>query len=105
MNSRERVQTALNFENPDRTPVFASFVPEIEKLLRKHTVIDEPDLGAGLGNDMIKGCVGLERSFYGQPEPEYTDAWGITWIYSCTGPSYTGRYTSREYQGILSYGS
>ena len=77
MNSRERVQTALNFEQPDRTPVFASYVPEIEQRLREHAEISDVDLGVALGNDMVKDCVGLERSFYGQPEPQYTDDWGI----------------------------
>ncbi len=81
MNSRERVQTALAFEEPDRPPVFATFVPEIEKRLRAELGIRDIDLGAALGNDMVKSCVGLEKSFYGQPEPEYLDAWGITWRY------------------------
>ncbi|MEN8154989.1 MAG: uroporphyrinogen decarboxylase family protein [Acidobacteriota bacterium] len=81
MNSRERVETALNFELPDRTPVFATFVPEVEKKLRHNTGIKDFDLGAAMGNDMVKDCVGLEKSFYGQPEPVYTDDWGITWRY------------------------
>ena len=81
MNSRERVETALNFEQPDRTPVFASFVPEIDQKLRSELNISEMDCGVVLGNDMVKCCAGLEMSFYGQPEPEYTDAWGIKWRY------------------------
>lgn len=81
MNSKERVQTALNFEKPDRTPFFASFVPEIEQRLRKQLNISELDTGVALGNDMVKCCAGLEMSFYGKPEPEYTDAWGIRWRY------------------------
>ncbi len=62
-------------------PVFATFVPEVEQKLREADGIDEPDAGVALGNDMVKDCVGLERSFYGQPEPEYTDDWGIRWRY------------------------
>ena len=81
MNSRERVEMALNFEQPDRTPVFASFVPEIEARLRQTLHISESDLGVALGNDMVKSCAGMEMSFYGQPEPEYVDAWGIRWRY------------------------
>lgn len=81
VNSRQRVEMALNFEEPDRVPVFASFVPEIDKALRKADGITEYDLGAALGNDMVKCCAGLEMSFYGQPEPEYTDPWGIRWRY------------------------
>jgi len=71
----------LNFEQPDRTPVFASFVPEIDQKLRSELNISEMDCGVVLGNDMVKCCAGLEMSFYGQPEPEYTDAWGIKWRY------------------------
>src|SRR5512133_2848951 len=90
MNSRERVATALNFEEPDRPPIFASFVPEIETRLRQQLSISDLDIGAALGNDMIKVCVGLENSFYGEPAPEYTDAWGIRWRYVRNG---TGVYT------------
>ena len=81
MNSKERVEAALNFENPDRTPIFATYVPEIETILRDQFGSNELDLGVVLGNDMVKDCVGLECSFYGQPEPEYTDEWGISWRY------------------------
>ena len=82
LTSRERVQAALNHQQPDRPPVFATFVPEIEKKLREATGSHEPDLGAALGNDLVKTCVGLELSFYGAPYPEYTDAWGIRWRYA-----------------------
>lgn len=81
MKSRDRVRAALNFEETDRPPVSATFVPEIEKRIRAANGIDEPDLGAALGNDMVKTCVGLEMSFYGQPEPEYVCPWGIRWRY------------------------
>ncbi len=82
MNSRERVQMALAHETPDRPPVFATFVPETETKLRKSTGCgNQADLGVFLGNDMIKDCVGLELSFYGQPRPQYTDPWGIEWRY------------------------
>ncbi|MCX6998399.1 MAG: hypothetical protein NTV49_15265 [Kiritimatiellaeota bacterium] len=49
--------------------------------MRAATGLTDPDLGAALGNDLVKTCVGLELSFYGQPYPEYTDAWGIRWRY------------------------
>ena len=52
MNSRERVETALNFGQPDRVPVFASFVPEIEQRLRSEFGISDVDVGVVLGNDM-----------------------------------------------------
>ena len=49
MNSRERVEMALNFEQPDRVPVFASFVPEIDQRLRTELNITDADVGAALG--------------------------------------------------------
>lgn len=81
MNSKERVQTALDHKQPDRCPVCATYVPETEEKLRKAFNTDEFDLGVFMGNDMVKDCVGLELSFYGQPYPEYTDDWGIKWRY------------------------
>lgn len=90
MTSRERVRAALDFERPDRPPVFATFVPEIEERLRDTTGITDPDLGAALGNDMIKTCVGLELSFYGGGKPEYTCPWGIRWRWA---RNETGEYT------------
>ena len=90
MTSRERVGLALNFQQPDRPPVFATFVPEIAQRLRDATGIGEPDLGAALGNDMVKTCVGLELSFYGGPKPEYTCPWGIRWRWA---RNETGEYT------------
>ena len=81
MNSRERVHCALDHRQPDRCPVFASFVPETAEKLRAATGSNESDIGVLLGNDMVKDCVGLELSFYGYPCPEYTDAWGIKWRY------------------------
>jgi len=90
MTSHERVQMTLEFQEPDRCPVFASYVPEVELKLRKTTGTKEFDLGVALGNDMVKDCVGLELSFYGEPYPEYTDAWGIKWRYV---DNEFGRYT------------
>ncbi len=81
MNSRQRVLCSINHEQPDRCPVFVSFVPEIVEKLRETTGSSEPDIGVFLGNDMVKDCVGLELSFYGKPFPEYTDDWGIKWRY------------------------
>lgn len=90
MNSRERVWTALNHEEPDRVPFFASFVPEIEERIRTAEGIDEPDMGVALGNDMVKTCVGLELSFYGGEKPEYTCPWGIGWRWA---KNESGEYT------------
>ncbi len=48
------------------------------------------DLGAALGNDLIKDCVGFEMSYYGRPKPEYTDKWGVRWRYASNA---SGEYT------------
>jgi len=90
MTSKERVALALNHEASDRTPIFASFVPEVEQKIRSEKGIDEPDLGVALGNDMIKTCVGLELSFYGGEKPEYTCPWGIKWRWA---ENESGEYT------------
>jgi uroporphyrinogen decarboxylase len=82
MHSRDRVAAALRHEQPDRPPLFATYVPEIERRLRAERAVPESvDLGVALGNDLIKVAVGLENSFNGSPEPEYDDAWGIRWRY------------------------
>ncbi len=90
MTSRERVALALNHEQPDRTPVSVTFVPEIEKALREKSGISEPDLGVALGNDCVKTCVGLECSFYAGARPEYICPWGIRWRWA---ENESGEYT------------
>jgi hypothetical protein len=67
MDSRERVALALEHRQPDRPPVFATFVPEVERRLRDERRIADGDLGVALGNDLVKACVGLENSFNGTP--------------------------------------
>jgi len=64
-------------------PVFATFVPENEHSLRKMHNIIESDLGAALGNDMVKDCVGLKWRFFLKPDDVYVDDWGMTWRYVC----------------------
>lgn len=78
MTSRERVAMAIAHEEPDRVPVCATYVPEIEDALMKK-YHPEGDLGAFLGNDMIKIASGLENSFYYKETPEYVCPYGITW--------------------------
>jgi uroporphyrinogen decarboxylase len=90
ITSRERVLTALNHQQPDRTPIFASFVPEISEQLRSAFGIREADLDVALGNDMVKTCVGLELSFYGGARPEYACPWGIRWHWA---RNESGEYT------------
>jgi len=81
MTGKERVYAALNFEQTDRPPVSATFTPEIEARLRQATGIQECDLGAALGNDLVKGVAGnsFEMSYYRPQKPTYVCPWGVTW--------------------------
>ena len=90
MNHRERVQTALNHEIPDRCPMQISFTPEFAKCLRtdlhvKGRAAHNPhgggntyELERAIGEDMLLTSVGWANCYYlaGQP---YTDEWGIGW--------------------------
>ena len=69
---------AINHEEPDRVPVCATYVPEIESALREKYPVSG-DLGVALGNDMVKIASGLENSFYMSEDDEYICRYGITW--------------------------
>ncbi len=87
MTSRERVQTAIAHEQPDRAPVCATYVPEIESALRAKYGFTGGDLGVSLGNDMVKIASGMENCFYRSEAEEYVCPYGITWrnVYNNTG--------------------
>lgn len=90
MKHRERVEMALNHEQPDRCPLQVSFTPEFAERLRADMNIDETALhnphGGGnsyaleraLGEDMLLTSVGWANSYYHSTEP-YTDEWGVGW--------------------------
>lgn len=80
MTSKERVHITINHQEPDRVPICATFVPEVEKMLRKkHNVSENDDLGVFLGNDMVKISSGLENSYYMNEDPTYVCPYSITW--------------------------
>lgn len=79
MNSKERVRKALAFEETDRPPFSATFVPEIDRKLRAIVGYEEYDLGVAMGNDMVKTAVGFEKSYHASPNNEYICKWGCTW--------------------------
>ncbi|HUX12964.1 MAG TPA: uroporphyrinogen decarboxylase family protein [Spirochaetia bacterium] len=104
MTHRERVQTALSHQLPDRCPMQISFTPEFAARLRKELSI--PDAAThnphGGGNsyaleraideDMLLTSVGWANSYY--LGDEYTDEWGIDWRTSgYTTPFGNGKYT------------
>ncbi len=81
MNSKERVKIALSFEEPDRVPVSADYVPEIRKKLRQRVGPEEIDMGVAMGNDMIITTYGFCADYYLKEEPEYYGEWGCKWKY------------------------
>ncbi len=105
MNPRERVETALNHEIPDRCPTQISFTPEFADRLyhdmqMKGSGIHNPHGGGNtyelervLGEDMLLTSVGWANSYYLDDKP-YIDEWGIGWdIQPYQTPFGTGHYT------------
>jgi len=105
MLPRERIQTALNHEQPDRCPMQISFTPEFaerlkadiqmggDKLHNPHGGGNTYELERYLGIDMLQTSVGWANSYY-QDADAYTDEWGIGWrsvLYDT--PYGQGRYT------------
>jgi uroporphyrinogen decarboxylase len=80
MNSRERVFTALERKRPDRVPIHASFVPQLEKKLEEYFNLKGPELYIELGNDLLlTAFIGVADGFYKKELETYQDDWGITW--------------------------
>ena len=92
---RERVETAINHRQPDRTPMLLSWVPELNNRLMPALGLELSDLldAEGnyaytaermLGNDMLMTWTGWVGSGYYQPGYDqvsgYTDEWGVGWV-------------------------
>ena len=105
MKHRERIQTALNHEEPDRCPIQVSFTPEFADRLRlnlqlKADTVHNPhgggntyELERALGEDMLLTSVGWANSYY-QEADTYIDEWGISWkSQEYATPFGKGRYT------------
>jgi uroporphyrinogen decarboxylase len=86
LKPRERVQTALNRERPDRCPFQAGFTPEFARRLRSDLFSrgrlreegggEAYELERAIGEDML--LTGADwPGPYDQAESAYTDAWGI----------------------------
>ena len=87
---RERVETALAHEVPDRCPMQASFTPEFAVRLRDelrlrskerhnpHGGGNPYDLERAVGCDVLVTSVGWANSYY-QAERDYVDEWGVGW--------------------------
>ncbi len=96
MNHRERVQTALAYQEPDRVPLEMSFTPEFAQRLRDHLFGEgggrhNPHGGGNdyalereLDLDLLLTSVGWANSYYAgdlyNPGADhYTDEWGVRW--------------------------
>lgn len=87
---KDRVRGALNFEEMDRPPVSAAYVPEVSRQLRQVVGGTERDLGVAMGNDMVLLPQGFANGYYLKDEPEYICEWGCKWR---TVKNTTGEYT------------
>jgi uroporphyrinogen decarboxylase len=94
MNSRERVLTALNHEEPDRVPIDLWFTSEIEALLAPlHGGLTGPDLRVALGHDLVmtgSPNIGASYERAGSGD-EYVCEWGVRWKWVTNAQG--GRYT------------
>ncbi len=107
MKPRDRIQTALNFEQPDRPPFQASFTPEFAARLREALHIErnhlhDPHSGRWNGYDLeiathqdaLQCSIGWVTHYY-QDTKAYVDEWGVEWvIVSYETPFGTGIYTN-----------
>lgn len=121
MKPRERVEMALNHQEPDRCPFQASFTPEFARRLRADLDFEKGDVhnphGGGntyrlereLQEDMLLTSIGWANSYY-QDDHDYTDEWGVGWkIAEYETPFGPGYYTEiashplAEDQAVESY--
>ncbi|WP_369017972.1 uroporphyrinogen decarboxylase family protein [Thermatribacter velox] len=79
LTPRERVLKALNFELPDRVPVFNSFTPEVEQALAEYLGCSKDEVGVKIGNDVVRVAfdppVGFETLVL--EDGSFYDEWGI----------------------------
>jgi uroporphyrinogen decarboxylase len=88
------MQTAMEHEEPDRVPYMATFVPEMELLLRERYAEQLSEIGGHtemkyqgmneldilFGHDMLLLTYGMSTGYYRDTDEEtYRDEWGITW--------------------------
>lgn len=105
MKHRERVQMALNHEQPDRCPLQVGFTPEFAARLRPALRLADQqehnphgggnvyELERALDQDMLLTSVGWANSYY-QRERAYVDEWGVEWsIAEYETPFGRGYYT------------
>ncbi len=105
MKHRERIEMALNHEEPDRCPFQVSFTPEFADRLRAEMNIQSDhihnphgggntyELERALDEDMLLTSVGWANSYYMDDKP-YVDEWGVGWsVQAYETPFGVGHYT------------
>jgi uroporphyrinogen decarboxylase len=105
MKPRDRVEMALNHQEPDRCPMQVSFTPEFATRLRADMEIQGKkvhnphgggntyELERALGEDMLLTSVGWANSYY-MDDKAYTDEWSVGWdVQSYETPFGDGHYT------------
>jgi len=97
MNSRERILTTLNHEEPDRIPIYNHITPEVLKIIEKNTNTKGYDAEIAAGNEWIIYTIGVCANFYLKDINEYTDEWGIVWK---KVPHEGGIYTEMVYHPL-----
>jgi uroporphyrinogen decarboxylase len=93
-SSKERMQIAMDHKEPDMVPFQATFVPEVDKILRKKYAREiegikgkkeekyqgMTELDILFGHDMLLLTYGLSTGYYRDTDTNvYIDEWGITW--------------------------
>jgi len=84
MNSKERVQAALERKPVDRVPVFMWFHPSTTRRLAKLLEIPAAEVGAAMGNDVrmtwVNNNYAMEGVVHEHQGESHVDEWGIHWV-------------------------
>ncbi len=94
MTSKERMQIAMEHEEPDRVSYMSTFVPEVELFLQEKYKKELAEIGSKtelkyqgmneldilFGHDMLLLTYGISTGYYRDTDSDtYIDEWGIKW--------------------------
>jgi uroporphyrinogen decarboxylase len=84
MNSKQRVQAALQRKPVDRVPIFMWFHPSTAERLSRLLEIPVGALGQAMGNDVeqtwVNNNYAMEGITHDHDGETHVDYWGITWV-------------------------
>src|SRR5512143_1076504 len=84
MNSKQRVQAALERKPVDRVPIFMWFHPATTERLARLLNIPPGAVGQAMGNDVqqtwVNNNYAMEGITHERDGEGHTDYWGITWV-------------------------